>query len=127
MHRSIEQKKKVPWWPYGFLFSLLPIMRRYENLIWISIKSKLYNISFFLDGIIRKSEGGSMNFFHANFWCYIQYTVWFFSKGIWIVLFFFFFLNKLYENQRLEATSRVITAVLLGIYLLYIILRPLNY
>ncbi|PDY44088.1 hypothetical protein COE90_11935 [Bacillus pseudomycoides] len=48
----------------------------------------------------------------------------FFSKGIWIVL-FFFFLNKLYESQRLAATSRVITAVLLGLYFLYIILRPL--
>ncbi|WP_308021703.1 hypothetical protein [Bacillus cereus] len=54
----------------------------------------------------------------------ILYT--FFSKGIWIVL-FFFFLNKLYENQRLMATSRVITPVLLGFYLLYIILRPLYY
>ncbi|MGR3779162.1 hypothetical protein ACT1UG_26620 [Bacillus paramycoides] len=54
----------------------------------------------------------------------ILYT--FFSKGIWIVL-FFFFLNKLYENQRLAATSRVITAVLLGLYLLYLILRPLFY
>ncbi|PHA71135.1 hypothetical protein COF61_21880 [Bacillus toyonensis] len=50
----------------------------------------------------------------------------FFSKGIWIVL-FFFFLNKLYENQKLMATSRVITAVLLGLYLLYIILGPLFY
>ncbi|MFJ1104032.1 hypothetical protein ACJTM1_26970 [Bacillus sp. GX] len=51
----------------------------------------------------------------------------FFSKGIWVVL-FFFFLNKLYESQRLAATSRIITAVLLGLYLLYIIiLRPLYY
>ncbi|RFT61921.1 hypothetical protein D0U04_29615 [Bacillus clarus] len=50
----------------------------------------------------------------------------FFSKGIWIVL-FFFFLNKLYENQRLATTSRIITIILLGLYLLYIILRPLFY
>ncbi|PEU20719.1 hypothetical protein COL20_09335 [Bacillus sp. AFS075034] len=50
----------------------------------------------------------------------------FFSKGIWIVL-FFFFLNKLYENQKLATTSRMITTVLLGLYLLYIILRPLFY
>ncbi|PEC18952.1 hypothetical protein [Bacillus cereus] len=50
----------------------------------------------------------------------------FFSKGIWIVL-FFFFLNKLYENQRLATTSRIITTILLGLYLLYIILRPLFY
>ncbi|MFI8705472.1 hypothetical protein ACIGHG_00040 [Bacillus sp. NPDC077411] len=48
----------------------------------------------------------------------------FFSKGIWIVL-FFFFLNRLYENQKLMVASRIITPILLGLYLLYIILRPL--
>ncbi|WP_367083790.1 hypothetical protein [Bacillus thuringiensis] len=67
-----------------------------------------------------------MNFLMQIFDAIFNILYDFFSKGIWIVL-FFFFLNKLYENQRLEATSRVITAVLLGLYLLYIILRPLNY
>ncbi|WP_420792390.1 hypothetical protein [Bacillus cereus] len=65
-----------------------------------------------------------MNFLMQVFDAIFNILYTFFSKGIWIVL-FFFFLNKLYENQRLAATSRVITAVLLGIYLLYIILRPL--
>ncbi|PWN12153.1 hypothetical protein CU072_27735 [Bacillus thuringiensis] len=67
-----------------------------------------------------------MNFLMQIFDAIFNILYDFFSKGIWIVL-FFFFLNKLYENQRLEATSRVITAVLLGLYLLYIILRLLNY
>lgn len=67
-----------------------------------------------------------MNFLMQIFDAIFNILYDFFSKGIWIVL-FFFFLNKLYENQRLEATSRVLTAVLLGLYLLYIILRPLNY
>ncbi|WP_429721224.1 hypothetical protein [Bacillus rhizoplanae] len=65
-----------------------------------------------------------MNFLMQVFDAIFNILYTFFSKGIWIVL-FFFFLNKLYENQRFAATSRVITAVLLGLYLLYIILRPL--
>ncbi|PEA09495.1 hypothetical protein CON38_10460 [Bacillus cereus] len=67
-----------------------------------------------------------MNFFMQVFDATFNILYMFFSKGIWIVL-FFFFLNKLYENQRLAAISRVITAVLLGLYLLYLILRPLFY
>ncbi|WP_017149798.1 MULTISPECIES: hypothetical protein [Bacillus] len=65
-----------------------------------------------------------MNFLIQGFDAIFNILYAFFSKGIWIVL-FFFFLNKLYENQRLVAISRVITPVLLGLYLLYIILRPL--
>ncbi|MBD5799237.1 hypothetical protein BHU24_24225 [Bacillus pseudomycoides] len=65
-----------------------------------------------------------MNFLIQVFDTILNILYTFFSKGIWIVL-FFFFLNKLYENQRLAATSRVITTILLGLYLLYLILRPL--
>ncbi|MFJ8531538.1 hypothetical protein, partial [Bacillus sp. NPDC094106] len=91
------------------------------------IQQKSHDVLLLPNGIIRKNgRGSSMNFiqvFDAIF--SILYD--FFLKGIWIVL-FFFFLNKLYESQRLAATSRVITAVLLGIYFLYIIiLRPLYY
>ncbi|QWI25674.1 hypothetical protein EXW34_31380 (plasmid) [Bacillus mycoides] len=67
-----------------------------------------------------------MNFLMQVFDAIFNILYTFFSKGIWIVL-FFFFLNKLYENQRLAATSRVITAVLLELYLLYLILGPLFY
>ncbi|MDR4329297.1 hypothetical protein COF46_29610 [Bacillus pseudomycoides] len=63
-----------------------------------------------------------MNFLIESFDAIFNILYTFFSKGIWIVL-FFFFLNKLYESQRLAATSHVITAVLLGLYLLYIIFK----
>ena len=106
--------------------NLLPIMRRYVNRICISYTKKSHDVLLLANGIIRKDGRRiSMNFiqfFDVTF--NMLYT--FFSKGIWIVL-FFFFLNKLYENQKLMATSRVITAVLLGLYLLYIILGPLFY
>ncbi|SFK16245.1 MULTISPECIES: hypothetical protein [unclassified Bacillus (in: firmicutes)] len=65
-----------------------------------------------------------MNFLMLAFDVIFDTLYKFFSNGIWIVL-FFFFLNKLYENERLAAASRVIIPVLLGFYLLYIILKPL--